>query len=105
MYSLASGADGRAYLAWIEPEASGGHVLKFSRLEGDRWQPAREIARGSNWFVNWADHPTLTALADGTLIAHWLVTTGRKQGAYGYGLHVARSVDQGVTWQKVFEDG
>jgi hypothetical protein len=105
MYSLETGADGRTYLAWIEPVAEGGHALKFSRLDNDRWQPAREIARGSNWFVNWADHPSVTALADGTLMAHWLVHTGRKSGAYGYGIRVARSSDSGATWRSVFEDG
>jgi hypothetical protein len=105
MYGLTTGADGRVYFAWVEPLASGGHVLKFSRLEDDRWQAPREVARGANWFVNWADHPSLTALADGSLVAHWLVHTGRKQGAYGYGIQVARSNDQGVTWHKGFEDG
>ncbi len=105
MYSLETGADGRVYLSWIVPDDAGGHVLEFSRLDGHAWQPAREIARGSNWFVNWADHPSLTALADGTLMAHWLVHTGRQSGSYGYGIRVARSSDGGGTWATVFEDG
>ncbi|MCC7127070.1 MAG: exo-alpha-sialidase [Acidobacteria bacterium] len=104
-YALAAGADGKAYLVWIENAADKSHVLRFSRLDGHTWSAPRDIARASNWFVNWADHPSLTALADGTLIAHWLVNTGRKQGAYGYGIHVARSSDQGATWTKTFEDG
>lgn len=105
MYSLETGADGRVYLAWIKPLAEDGHALEFSRLENGRWQPPREIARGSNWFVNWADHPSVTALADGTLMAHWLVHTGRKSGSYGYGVHAAQSSDAGATWRAVFEDG
>lgn len=105
MYSMTSGADGRAYLTWIEPVPAGGHVLRFSRLDGGAWGPAREIARGDNWFVNWADRPSLTALPDGTLMAHWLINTGRKAGAYGYGVHVALSADAGDTWRTVFDDG
>jgi hypothetical protein len=105
MYSLETGANGRNYLAWIEPLPEGGHALKFSRLDGDRWQPPREIARGSNWFVNWADRPSVTSLLDGTLMAHWLVHTGRKSGSYGYGIRIARSTDSGATWQTAFEDG
>lgn len=105
-YAMATGADGHTYLVWIEPaEPEKYHALKFSRFDGQRWLPAREIARGTDWFVNWADHPSLTAWPDGTLIAHWLVHTGRKQGSYGYGIRVARSTDLGATWTTVFEDG
>jgi hypothetical protein len=104
-YSLSAGADGRQYLIWIEPAGDGAHALRFSRLEGQAWLAPREISRGSNWFVNWADHPSLTAQQDGTLLAHWLVHTGKKKGSYGYGVHVARSSDQGATWTIIFEDG
>jgi hypothetical protein len=104
-YALSVGGDGRTYLIWIEPAGRGLHALKFSRLEGHAWSAPREISRGGNWFVNWADHPSLTALPDGTLLAHWLVNTGRKQGSYGYGIRVARSTDQGATWSTIFEDG
>ena len=104
-YGLSTGADGRTYLIWIEPGAEGAHVLKFSRLEGQAWSAPREISRGSQWFVNWADHPSITATPDGSLLAHWLVNTGRRQGSYGYGIRVARSTDRGATWSTIFEDG
>jgi hypothetical protein len=105
MYALAVGDDGGIYLTWIDPLPDKVHALRFSRLDGDRWSPPVEIARGSDWFVNWADHPSLTALADGSLLAHWLVHTGRRTGAYGYGIRVALSRDGGASWRQVFEDG
>jgi hypothetical protein len=104
-YAMSAGADGAAYLIWIAPAGEGHYALRFSRFDGRRWGAAREISRGGNWFVNWADHPSLTALADGSLLAHWLVNTGRKQGSYGYGIRVARSTDGGATWTTIFEDG
>lgn len=105
MYSLTTGADGRTYLVWIDPVAAGGHALRFSRLEQGAWQPAVTIAEGANWFVNWADHPSLTAAADGRLYVHWLVNTGKKSGSYGYGIRVATSTDAGRTWATAFEEG
>lgn len=105
MYSLTTAANGHTYLVWIEPVAAGGHALKFSRLEGSTWQGATEIARGSDWFVNWADHPSLTAGANGRLFVHWLVNTGKKAGSYGYAIRVATSVDRGRTWTAAFEEG
>ena len=105
MYSLATGADGRTYLVWIDPLAAGGHALRFSRLEGAGWSSPTTIAEGANWFVNWADHPSLTAAADGRLYVHWLVNTGKKTGSYGYGIRVATSTDAGKTWATAFEEG
>ncbi len=105
MYSLAGGADGRTYLVWIDPVPAGGHALRFSRLEQGAWQPAVTIAEGANWFVNWADHPSLTAAADGRLYVHWLVNTGKKSGSYGYGIRVATSADAGRSWTTAFEEG
>lgn len=105
MYSLAAGADGRSYLAWLEPVPAGGHAFKFARLEGRAWGEARTIATGANWFVNWADHPSLTAAPDGRLFAHWLVNTGKKSGSYGYAIHARTSTDGGATWTPVFDEG
>jgi len=104
-YALTTGADGRSYLSWLEPAGTDAHALKFSVLEASGWAPPREIARGTNWFVNWADRPSLAALGDGTLLAHWLVHTGRAKGSYGYGVQVARSNDRGRTWPRTFNDG
>ena len=81
--NLDLGADGRARLSWIEPLAEGGHALCFSTWEGEQWSAAREIARGTDWVVNWADVPTLTALSDGTLAAAWLARLGPSPDAYG----------------------
>ena len=85
--------------------ATGGHALKFSRLDGARWQAPVEIARGANWFVNWADHPSLSAAANGRLFVHWLVNTGQREGSYGYGIRVATSADQGRTWTTALDEG
>lgn len=107
MYALAAAPDGRVYASWIEPlgQAADGHALKFATLAGGRWSAAREIARGKDWFVNWADHPSIAVLPNGALAAHWLVKNGTGQGHYGYGLRIAHSTDGGATWRTVFEAG
>jgi hypothetical protein len=90
-------------LSWIEPLAEGGHALRFATLEGDRWSAARDVARGVNWFANWADHPSVVRLDDatGTLLAHWLVRSGDGASKYGYGLRIARSTDNGRHWTPI----
>jgi hypothetical protein len=56
------------------------------------------VAEGDNWFVNWADFPSVIALTDGSLAAHWLVKSGT--GTYAYDVNIARSKDGGNTWGK-----
>ena len=93
---IEAGADGRAYLSWIEPGGTERHALRFSTWEGSAWSPPRTVARGSDWFVNWADFPAVIGLHDGTIAAHWLQKTGT--GAYAYGVRLSFSRDGGQTW-------
>lgn len=86
----------RVYLSWIEAASDSAHALRFAVLEGDTWSPPRTIAAGPDWFVNWADFPSLIELPDGTLAAHWLVRSGPE--TYAYDVHVAFSRDGGATW-------
>lgn len=92
-------------LSWIDPLAEGGHALRFATLDGGRWSAAREVARGANWFANWADHPSVVRLDDkaGTLLAHWLVRSGDGTSRYGYGLRIARSTDEGQHWTPIYK--
>lgn len=90
-------ADGRLFLSWIDPER-GRSRLRFASREGGTWSKVRTIAEGDNWFVNSADFPSLVALPDGTLAAHWLVKSG--PGTYSYDVNVALSTNKGNTWTR-----
>jgi hypothetical protein len=98
--NLAVSPDGRVYLSWIERLGEGRFSLRFATLEKDGWSTPRVIAEGSNWFVNWADFPSMVALPDGSLAAHWLVKSG--QGTFDYDVNISRSFDGGKTWDKPF---
>jgi hypothetical protein len=82
-------------LSWIEA-ADSGHALRFAAWSDAGWSVPRTIARGRDWFVNWADFPSLIQLRDGTLAAHWLQRNG--DGTYAYGVRIARSLDGGDSW-------
>jgi hypothetical protein len=94
--NLAVGADGTVYLSWQEPAGSG-HELRFARLEGDSWSEARAIARGDDWFVNWADFPSLAVLPDGRLVAHYLRRNPTGE-TYHYDIEIVQSEDSGESW-------
>ena len=96
--NLYAAADGRAFLTWVERTGDEGHRLRFAVRDKGNWSEPRTVAEGTNWFVNWADFPSLVALPDGTLVAHWLVKSG--PDTYAYDVNVARSTDGGKTWGK-----
>ncbi len=94
---LSVGADGVLRLSWVEPRGEE-HALRFARLAADGWSAPREVARGPDWFVNWADVPSLAADADGRLLAHWLQRAGEE--TYAYHVMVRLSPDGGATWNE-----
>ena len=98
--NLSLGAGGRVYLSWIEQARDSGHLLRFSMLRAERFDSPRTIARAGKgeWFVNWADFPSVVALSESQLAAHWLERTGSSR--YAYGVRVARSLDGGATWSQ-----
>ena len=91
-------ADGRLILSWVERTGAGRHALRFAMREGERWTEARTVAEGADWFVNWADVPSVVSLPDGTLAAHWLVKSGA--ATYAYDVRVSRSTDGGRAWSQ-----
>ncbi|MBI4408792.1 MAG: exo-alpha-sialidase [Gemmatimonadetes bacterium] len=107
--NLFAAPDGRVYLSWLEPEeGSKVYGLRFSVLEparsaaspapARRWSETRTIVRRDDFFVNWADFPSLVRLPDGTLAAHWLQRSG--PGTYHYDVKIALSSDGGGTWSE-----
>ncbi len=96
--NLTVGPGRRVYLSWLEPAADSTFAFKFAVRQGDHWSAPRTIARDKNFFVNWADFPSIVALPDGRLAAHWLQRTG--PGRYSYGVRIAQSSDGGATWSR-----
>ena len=86
-------------LSWIE-QAEGRATLKFAERTTSGWSPARTVASGTDWFVNWADVPSVVRLADGTLAAHWLQKSGAD--SYAYDVRLSYSKDDGRTWASSF---
>ena len=86
-------------LSWVErngPEAT----LKFAERTSGGWTAAKFVATGKDWFVNWADVPSVARLDDGTLVGHWLQKSG--PGTYAYDVRLSYSKDDGKTWSPSF---
>lgn len=82
-------------LSWVERKGTRA-ALRYAERTATGWTPARTVAAGDDWFVNWADVPSVLRLDDRTLAAHWLQRSGPEK--YAYDVRLSRSRDDGRTW-------
>ena len=84
----------RAILSWIERSGKQS-ALKFAERTATGWSEARTVVSSDHLMVNSADVPSVRAMPDGTLAAHWMEENGPDPEAYD--LRLAWSTD-GRTW-------
>jgi len=82
---LIRGDDDHLYLSWVEDMDTLAY-LKYSRYDSTGWTSAETIAKGSNWFVNWADYPMMAVDSGGNMIAHYLAKSS--EGTYSYDVNI-----------------
>lgn len=95
---LAVGEDGTVILSWLEP-AQDGYALRLATSDGGSWSSPGTVAGGGDWFVNWADFPSVTPVGGDALAAHWLVY---QQHGFGYDAVLSTSSDGGLNWRNPF---
>jgi hypothetical protein len=95
---LFTSGDDRMFSSWLEYIDDSLVEFRYSRLENNQWSPSRVISREDNWFVNWADFPSLVVNGN-WMAAHWLQYRGA--GVYDYDVHLAQSTD-GQNWSSSF---
>lgn len=94
-----SASDRGVLLSWIEKTGTRA-ALKFAERTPSGWTEPRTVASGDDWFVNWADVPSVVRLANGSLAAHWLQKSG--PDTYAYDVRLSYSKDDGKTWTRSF---
>ncbi|MBI3982455.1 MAG: exo-alpha-sialidase, partial [Gemmatimonadetes bacterium] len=90
--------DGRVVMSWFEKTGDKRHALRVAMRSDGAWSEPRTIVEGGDFFVNWADFPSILELPDGSWVAHWLQKTAAS--TYAYHVQIAISQDKGATWSK-----
>ncbi len=86
-------------LSWIERVGTT-TSLKFAEQTASGWTAPMTAASGDDWFLSYADVPSVMRMADGTLVAQWLQNTDARIEAYD--LRLSYSKDDGATWAPSF---
>jgi len=103
--------DGGVILSWLAPAREDGAPEsgepaaaseRLSRLRAVRYDlhggfgEPRTVVERDDFFVNWADFPSVIEVAPGGWVAHWLQRG--PAGGYDYGVRIAESSDGGESW-------
>lgn len=95
-------SENEALLSWVEYVDDTTDALLFSRLVEGKWNTPLPVSKGNDWFVNWADFPSviLFPAKPNTLAAHWLQKSA--SGTYDYDVRIAISRNGGQNWSPSF---
>lgn len=93
---------GQAYLTYLHLPNDSMASLELTQLKQEGWAAPQMIASGTDWFVNWADFPSIVAFPQNSeqLAAHWLQK--RAAGTYDYDVKVSISSSDGQRWTTPF---
>ena len=89
---LVTGNDGKLYLSWVETNGDT-TVLKYASRQDTGWSTAKEISKGTNWFVNWADYPMIAVNENSNMIAHFMAKSS--DGFFSYDVNIVRKSASG----------
>lgn len=87
------------YMSWQE-ETDSINTLKYCKYSNGEWSEPVTLASGKDWFINWADFPSISVNEAGNLISHYLPKSG--SSAYAYDINIVLS--QPDTSYKVHDD-
>ena len=87
----------RVILSWVEFTGQRA-ALKFAERTASGWSNPQTAASGTHFFINSFDVPSVHALADGTLAAHWEERLGTDEDSDASKVVLSWSKDQGRTW-------
>ncbi|MCA1802037.1 MAG: glycoside hydrolase [Rhodothermaceae bacterium] len=92
---LVSLGNGGVAMSWTRTE-NGIPRLEYSRYEDGSWSAPDVIAEQQEreeWFVNWADFPSVVELDDGRMAANYLVSSG--ENIFAYDVHITSTGPDG----------
>ena len=98
---LAVAPHGEVVLSWLTRREQAA-TLYFSTLEADHWTDPVAVAAGPDWFVNWADFPSVQPITQDLWAAHWLVKSA--EPTFAYDVAVSLSHDGGSHWAAALAD-
>ncbi len=91
---------GQVVLSWVEKSGDTLSSLMVSYYNDKKWSAPKLVASGDDWFVNWADFPSIAIDKNQNLLASWLKKSA--PDTYAYDVRLAISSDGATNWSNSF---
>ncbi len=87
-------AEDDLYLTWTHEVNDSTDALNFSKIDQDTLTETQEFAQGQDWFINWADFPSMAVMAGSgsTMVANFLQ---KRQGGANYNYDIKLAFTRG----------
>ncbi len=89
---------GGLLVSWFEPVDSTTFGRYFSEFTQSEWSEKSLIYSSKDFFINWADFPSIFEVNENTVVVHWPEMSA--EGTYDYDVRISYSRDRGKTWEK-----
>jgi hypothetical protein len=86
-------------LSWIE-RAGNTATLRFAERTAAGWTAPVQVASGDDWFISYADPPSVLRMSTGALVAQWTRQLDPRLEAMD--LLLSYSTDNGKSWSRPF---
>jgi hypothetical protein len=91
------GNEGNLHMLWTETVPESKVALLRSTYSKGQWADRNEVARGEDWFVNWADFPALSKSGK-NMITHYLKKSDT--ATFSYDIRFLHSSSNGDLWSQ-----
>ena len=90
-------AENELYMSWTEVDEQGISSLLMSSFSDGAWGERIELAKGKDWFVNWADFPSVSKNGK-AFVSHFLKKSDT--ATFSYDVLYLQSQDDGRNWSE-----
>lgn len=87
---------GLVYLSWMIALEEDLYAIQYSTHDGEFWTMPQTVEVSTNFFVNWADFPSVIGYNGEVTAAHWLRKV--EGGPYAYHVNMVFPGEEGERW-------
>jgi hypothetical protein len=97
--NLYKDAEGNIYMSWVMTIDEEIAAMQFAVFSDGRWGPARSVRVATDFFINWADFPSVVGLNGKPVAAHWLKKI--EGGPYAYNVEIGFPDKESQRWTNI----
>lgn len=88
------------HMSWLTGIEEGIYALEYARMTDGRWDAQQTVRVGSDFFVNWADFPSIVTWEQEPVALHWLKQS-EGGGPHAYDIQIAFREEDSNRWSQI----